>query len=222
MHKSRSIAVLPVASPTLKPRQPSIWRRPGGMMMLAGLLAMAMAVVGCATPPPTRQADACAIFAQAPHWLKPTRRAAAKWRADGAVMLAIMKQESAFDANAKPRRRRFLGIPWRRPSSAFGYSQALDSTWRLYKKKAKRRFARRDNFADAMDFIGWYLAQNRRQLKIDRRDGYRHYLAYHEGWGGYKRRTYQQKKWLLTVAARVSTQAKRYRAQLNRCGMKMP
>ncbi len=138
-----------------------------------------------------------------------------------AVMLAIMQQESSFKANAKPKRKRFLGIPLKRPSSAFGYPQALDGTWKLYKKSTNRIIAQRDSFADAMDFIGWYVAQSRQQLKIAARDGYRNYLAYHEGWNGYARGTYQRKKWLPPVAKRVANRANRYRAQLTLCGFKV-
>ena len=140
---------------------------------------------------------------------------------DAAVLLAIMRQESGFDANAKPRRKRFLGIPLKRPSSAFGYPQALDGTWKLYRKRSGNFIAQRDRFKDAIDFIGWYVAQTRRQLKVSPRDGYRNYLAYHEGWRGYARGTHKRKKWLLSVAKRVDKQAGRYRAQLSRCGYKV-
>ena len=182
------------------------------------IAAVAVALVGCAGAPPKRPQNACKIFAEKSSWEKHTRRAARKWRADPAVLLAIMKQESSFRANAKPRRKKLFGIlPARRPSSAFGYAQALDGTWRLYKKDTGRPLARRSNFKDAMDFIGWYTAQSRRKLKFRATDAYRHYLAYHEGWGGYQRRTYKRKKWLLQVAQRVDRQAQTYRAQLKRC-----
>jgi hypothetical protein len=38
-------------------------------------------------------------------------------------------------------------------------------------------------------------------LGISRRDAYRQYLAYHEGQGGYKHRTYEKKPWLIKVSA---------------------
>ncbi len=196
------------------------WRWRGRMRSpAAGLwvvVMLAVVVAGCATAP-KRTDNACKIFTQKSSWYKHTRRAANKWNADMAVLLAIMKQESNFDANAKPNRKRFLGLPLWRPSSAFGYAQALDSTWRLYKKHTNRLLAQRDRFKDAMDFIGWYNAQTRARLKIPAHDAYRHYLAYHEGWGGYARGTYQTKKWLIAVAKRVAKQASRYRAQLKRC-----
>lgn len=179
--------------------------------------AIALSVAGCATAPPKQPNNACRIFAEKSGWEKHTRRAARKWRVDAAVLLAIMRQESSFDANAKPRRKRFLGIPTRRPSSAFGYPQALDSTWTLYRRSSGNRIAQRDRFDDAIDFIAWYVAQTRRRLKVAPHDGYRNYLAYHEGWNGYARGTYKRKRWLINVAKRVDQQAARYRAQLKRC-----
>lgn len=183
-------------------------------------VAAAVFIAGCASAPPKQPNNACRIFAEKSGWEKHTRRAARKWRVDAAVLLAIMRQESGFDANAKPRRKRFLGIPTRRPSSAFGYPQALDSTWKLYRRSSGNRIAQRDKFSDAIDFIAWYVAQTRQRLKVAPHDGFRNYLAYHEGWNGYARATYQRKRWLIGVAQRVDRQAGRYRAQLKRCGFK--
>lgn len=208
------MATVPTSQPckkTIVP--PSRWRQ----YVLLFVVLSAMLVVGCASPP-QRPDNACRIFKEKPRWHKHTRRAAKKWKVETSVLLAIMKQESAFAANAKPRRKRFLGVPLWRPSSAFGYAQALDQTWRQYKKQTNSWLAQRDSFTDAVDFIGWYMAQSRRRLGISGHDAYRHYLAYHEGWGGYSRATYKRKKWLVTVAKRVSTQARRYRIQLTRCG----
>lgn len=184
-------------------------------------VAAAVFIAGCASAPPKQPNNACRIFAEKSGWEKHTRRAARKWRVDAAVLLAIMRQESGFDANAKPRRKRFLGIPTRRPSSAFGYPQALDSTWKLYRRSSGNFIAQRDKFSDAIDFIAWYVAQTRQRLKVPPGDGYRNYLAYHEGWNGYARGTYKRKKWLPAVARRVDKQAGRYRAQLRRCGFKV-
>jgi hypothetical protein len=42
-------------------------------------------------------------------------------------------------------------------------------------------------------------------------------LAYHEGHGGWKRKTYNKKKWLIGVARKVEANAKLYSEQLKRC-----
>ncbi|MGR3983682.1 MAG: hypothetical protein OD817_00255 [Gammaproteobacteria bacterium] len=182
------------------------------------LVAAALSLAGCGTSRPSRPDNACKIFKEKSKWRKHTRRAAKKWKADPAVLLAIMHKESGFDAEAKPARRRFLGIPLWRPSSAYGYPQALDETWDLYRKDAGNFFAQRDSFKDAIDFIGWYLALSRRRLRIRADDAYRHYLAYYQGWGGYERGGHKRNRWLRGAATRVSKQAARYRAQMKRCG----
>ena len=48
------------------------------------------------------------------------------------VLMAFIHQESSFQAKIKPERKKLLGvIPWLRPSSSVGYSQALKNTARL-------------------------------------------------------------------------------------------
>jgi hypothetical protein len=48
-------------------------------------------------------------------------------------------------------------------------------------------------------------------------DAYGMYLAYHEGHGGYNRRTYRSKTWLKDVARRVQSRADAYQRQLVSC-----
>ena len=51
------------------------------------------------------------------------------------MQLAFIKTESNFRPTARTQRKYFLGlIPSGRISSAYGYSQALDGTWKEYKK----------------------------------------------------------------------------------------
>ena len=60
-----------------------------------------------------------------------------KWGVPIPVQMAIMHQESHFVADAQPPRTWLLGIiPWFRPSSAYGYAQAIDETWDDYLDKA--------------------------------------------------------------------------------------
>lgn len=174
--------------------------------------------LGCATMPPSQPANLCAIFKEQDDWYAASRQAQQRWSAPVAVQMAIMKQESAFVADARPPRRWFLGfIPLSRPSTAFGYSQALDGTWERYQQSTGHSGAERDDFADAADFIGWYMRQSQIELGIPPRDAYRQYLAYHEGQGGYRRGSYRQKPWLMDVARNVAATATRYQRQLNQC-----
>jgi len=48
-------------------------------------------------------------------------------------------------------------------------------------------------------------------------DTYNLYLAYHEGHGGFKRRTYNKKGWLKSVASKVARRANNYSTQLQKC-----
>lgn len=132
--------------------------------------------------------------------------------------MAIMYQESGYRAKAKPPRRRLLWvIPTTRLSDAYGYAQAKDATWDWYREKTGNRGADRDEFEDAIDFIAWYGSVSQRMLGISSQDAYNQYLAYHEGHRGYQRRTFADKKWLLSVAKRVATRADHYRAQFALC-----
>ena len=95
--------------------------------------------------------------------------------------------ESDFDWLAKPERNKiFKIIPYKRPSSSFGYSQAVKGTWKQYKKETNNPLAIRNRFKDSVDFIGWYTSKSSKLLKISKEDPFRQYIAYHEGWGNYK------------------------------------
>lgn len=173
---------------------------------------------GCVSVPPADVNNICHIFRQYPRWHKETLDVQHRWLVPVTVQMAIMHQESKFDARAEPKRTKLLWfIPWTRPSTAYGYSQALRSTWDLYKQSTGNVFASRSDFADAVDFIGWYANQAHRRAGISRSDAYSLYLAYHEGVTGYQRQTYLKKSWLMPVAHKVAAREQIYRAQLARC-----
>jgi hypothetical protein len=173
---------------------------------------------GCATAPPSQPDDLCSVFREKDDWYRDASNAAQRWGMPVPVQMAILRQESAFVADARPARKRLFGlIPTVRPSSAYGYTQAKDSTWDWYRTKTGNRGADRDDFADAVDFVGWYGDVSWRTLGISKSDAYRQYLAYHEGHGGYQRGTYRSKDWLVATAHRVSARAKRYGRQLAAC-----
>ncbi|MDH3507409.1 MAG: hypothetical protein OEQ25_09755, partial [Gammaproteobacteria bacterium] len=129
------------------------------------LVALTALVVGCATTPPENVENICAIFEDKSSWYKAAKRSEERWGTPIHVQMAIIRQESTFEFDAKPPRRRLLGfIPWTRPSDAYGYAQALESTWDWYKEDAGRRFADRDDFDDAIDFVGWYTHVSQRSV----------------------------------------------------------
>jgi len=184
--------------------------------LLPPLLCLLLAA--CATSPPSDVDNLCSIFTEKSDWYDEASDARDNWGSPISVMMAIMHQESRFQGKAKPPRSRIFGfIPGPRPSDAFGYSQAKKSTWKEYKRSAGNYGADRDDFGDAIDFIGWYNQQSRRRSGIATSDAYRLYLAYHEGHGGYNRRSYRGKSWLGDVARRVERRAGSYQRQLSSC-----
>jgi hypothetical protein len=187
-------------------------------MWAIGVIGGFLLLASCTTAPPRNVDDACAIFAEHGDWFVGAKAASQRWNVPLPVLLAIIHQESAFRSDAQPPRTWYLGfVPGPRPSSAFGYSQALDGTWERYTAETDNRSADRDEFADAVDFIGWYVDETAQRNRIAKSDAYNQYLAYHEGQGGFAKGTHLKKAWLLERARRVRQQADRYRAQLTRC-----
>ncbi|KZX53319.1 hypothetical protein A3709_09275 [Halioglobus sp. HI00S01] len=181
-------------------------------------LVLLLILSGCATSPPSNQNNLCEIFREKKGWYDDAADARKEWGSPISVMMAIMYQESRFVAKAKPPRKKIFGfIPGPRPSDAYGYSQAKKSTWKDYKRSSGNYGADRDDFADAIDFIGWYNHQSNRRNGISKSDPYRLYLAYHEGHGGYSRGSYRSKDWLQSVARKVQKKTDTYGAQLRSC-----
>jgi hypothetical protein len=151
-------------------------------------------------------------------WSKDLKQMERKWGVPREVILATIYHESRFVAKARTPRKYTLGvIPMGRQSSAYGYSQALDGTWDWYKNSTGKRFARRDNFGDAVDFMGWYMNQTLKKNGVAKSDAYNQYLAYHQGHTGFKRGSYRGKQWLLNVASRNRSRAAMYGRQLATC-----
>lgn len=176
------------------------------------------AIQGCATTPPANVENICAIFEEKSNWYKAAKKSRDRWGTPIHVQMSIIRQESTFKFDARPPRKKLLGfIPWKRPSNAYGYAQALESTWAAYKRDTGRRFADRDDFKDAIDFVGWYTHQSQKLVGISKWDPYNQYLAYHEGQGGWKRKSFRNKRWLKDTARLVDYRAKEWGAQLDRC-----
>jgi hypothetical protein len=182
-------------------------RRAAGALLLSALAACSSG--GGRDVRPSDVADACAIFRDNPHWVKPTADAARRWGAPPEVKLAIIWRESTFRRDARP--------PGR-VSSAYGYSQAIDGTWDWYRRETGNRRADRTEYEDAIDFVGWYMAKTRSMNGLSPHDAFNQYLAYHEGHTGYKRGDWRGKPFLIRAASQVDQQARRYREQLRRCG----
>ncbi|MFT6734076.1 MAG: hypothetical protein ACJAS9_002271 [Polaribacter sp.] len=172
----------------------------------------------CATYKPSKTDDICHIFSGEIEWYEAARESQHDWGTPIYVLMAIMHQESRFVADAQPDRDWLLGfIPLPRKSSAYGYAQAQDPAWNDYMKQTDSWGADRDDFEDAIDFIGWYTDGSQKRLNLSKWDTFAQYLAYHEGRGGYARKTYNKKPWLIGVAKKVSRRAVTYNKQLKNC-----
>jgi hypothetical protein len=166
-----------------------------------------LALPACASAP-SQINDICAVFSQQDGWFNDWHSAAQrterKYGVPVPVLMATVRKESGFKSNAKPPRTKLFGvIPWKRQSSAYGYSQALDGTWAQYQREAGGFAARRNNFADAVDFVGWYHAKTA--------DTYGVAL----GWNGFKRGSWNGS--VQNYARDTDEMARNYAAQLQQC-----
>jgi len=175
-------------------------------------------ITSCVSAPPRNVSDVCDIFEDRRSWYRAAKSSEQRWGVPIAVNMAFIYQESSFQARAKPERSRFLWVfPGPRLSSAFGYAQALDSTWAEYVSASGNRGASRSDFSDAIDFVAWYNANSNRTSNIGKDDARNLYYAYHEGNGGYQRGTYRSKQWLIDAAGRVQSNSSRFSLQMKSC-----
>ena len=185
------------------------------------LLISLFFVTACSSIPKNTQ-NSCAIFEERYLWYKHAKASHEKWGAPIHLQLAFVKKESDFNWLAKPPRKKlFKVIPFKRPSSSFGYSQAVIGTWEQYKRETKNPLATRARFKDSVDFVGWYNKKSNKLLGIPKDNARLLYLAYHEGRGGYKKGSYKSKPWLLSVSSDVQKMSDRYRNQYDTCKKKL-
>ncbi len=172
-------------------------------------------VISCSSIP-SNTSNSCSIFSEKYLWYKHSKKVEQLWGTPIHIQLAIIKMESDFDWLAKPARKKiFKIIPFKRPSSSFGYSQAVKGTWEQYKKETENKLASRARFKDSVDFIGWYTNKSKKILRIPLNDAFKQYVAYHEGWGNYK--DYKKNQKVIYLAKKVKKQADTYKVQLAEC-----
>ena len=178
----------------------------------------ALLLGACSASRPANTDNLCRMFEERRDWYHAAKRTEQRWGVPVPVTMAFIYQESAFNARARPDRKRILWvIPWSRPSSARGYAQAINATWQQYQQETDNVFARRSNFAHAVDFVGWYNHYSKPRNNIALSDARNLYLAYHEGHTGFNRGSYGNKPWLLDAAAAVQANAERYQLQYDNC-----
>ena len=167
---------------------------------------------------PKYTSNACKIFGEKYFWYKHAKKSSETYGAPVHIILAFVKKESGFNRWAKPKRTKlFKIVPYKRPSSSFGYSQAVNKTWELYKTETNNPLALRTRFKDSVMFIGWYISKTNKINKISFNDAYRQYLNYYLGWGSYSKEVYKTDKKAIIYAKKVEKQSNVYKSQLKEC-----
>lgn len=164
--------------------------------------------------------NACKMLKENPDWYASLIASEKKWNTPPYIILGMMRQESSFKHDAKPlRKNKWYEFGYHYQSSATGYSQALNGTWEHYKRDANSYFAHRESFADATDFMGWYNHTSNKKNKIAFNDPKNLYLAYHEGWNGYSKKTYEKKgkEFLNKAVNNVYSWSNKYKKQITNC-----
>ena len=172
-----------------------------------------------APDPPVNPDDVCDIFREHTVWYDYARNSQERWGTPIATQMAFVYYESSFRSHARPPRTLLWGfIPWSRPTTAYGYAQALDPAWGEYlAATGDGFFTVRTDMEYALDFVGWYNQLTHRQLGIPFHNPRQLYLAYHEGRGGYARKTFARKPAVTALSSRVQLRAFRYDNQLKSC-----
>ena len=174
-------------------------------------------VASCNSIPKYPQ-NACKIFGEKYLWYKSIKKSSDTYGVPVYIILAFVNKESGFKRWARPPRTKlFKVIPYKRPSSSLGYSQAVKKTWEMYKKETDNPIALRTRFIDSVMFIGWYINKTNKINKIPINDAYRQYLNYYLGWGDYAKKIYKTDKKAIIFAKNVQKQSKIYRSQLKEC-----
>ena len=174
-------------------------------------------LVSCSSVP-KHTSNACKIFGEKYLWYKHAKKSSEAYNVPIHIILAFINKESGFNRWAKPKRTKlFKIVPYKRPSSSFGYSQAVKKTWELYKTETNNPLAVRTRFKDSVMFIGWYINKTHKINKIPLNDSYRQYLNYYLGWGNYAKKVYKTDKKAIILAKNVQKQSNIYKGQLNEC-----
>ena len=174
-------------------------------------------IASCSSVPKYPQ-NACKIFDQNYLWYKSAKKSSETYGAPIYIILAIVNKESGFKRWARPPKSKlFKIIPYKRPSSSLGYSQAVKKTWELYKTETGSSLALRTRFKDSVMFIGWYMKKTNKINKIPLNDSYRQYLNYYLGWGNYAKKAYKTDKKAIIFAKKVQKQSRIYKNQLVEC-----
>ena len=178
-------------------------------------------MTGCSDKPNLKGVDlknACQLLTHNKNWVSSLKQAKEKWGIPPSYALAIIYYESTFDPNTNPH-----------GSSAYGYAQVIDTTWRNY-EIATKHHAKRTNFDDSVLFLGWYFNHIKDQFDLNWNNPRRLYMSYITDEGAYIRymsgntKQQSQPNWTIArnEAQNVADLSELYHEQLNNCPIYQP
>ena len=186
------------------------------IVMVASVVSVLSACVSTSTPRNTE--NLCQIFDEKRSWYRSAVRSEQKWGIPVPTLMAVIHKESSFRATVRPPRKKILGfIPGKRLSTSLGYSQAKIETWNDYVKDTKRRTASRTNFADSIDFVGWYLSRAVRHLNVAPTNTEALYASYHVGLSGYQSGKWRNSRGIRNSVATFQRQVQVFERQFKTC-----
>lgn len=182
-----------------------------------GIFCFLCLLIGCHNKPTSDIHDACTLFKEKFDWYRYHHKVRTEHGIPIWMQLSFVHMESKFDPHAVPVKERRHGRVIKTWSSAKGYAQALNASWKEYTKARPSWWRSRHYYTDSVDFMGWYLHRCHRDAGISKVDPYNMYLCYHEGITGYKKGSYKKKKAIIEYAKKTDALARRYYAQLRQC-----
>lgn len=144
--------------------------------LLIVVFIMTIFLTSCSREPNLDNVDitnACQILSKQIEWKNSLKITSEKYGIPPSLVMAVIYQESKFKATAKNPQ-----------SSAYGYAQVIDSTWKNYEKQEGGSQSRSD-FLNSTNFIGWYLSKLKYKLNLNWSDQKKLYIAYLLGEHGY-------------------------------------
>lgn len=183
------------------------------------LLTAALAAfffMGCSTQPPANPNNLCSVFQDKDSWYVAAHKVHAKYGIPIDTAIAILAQNSK---RSNQDNGLFESLTSAVGLGNEGFLVVSDEIWQQYKDEAGNFLSDRGSFADALDFMGWYMNKAKEKSGIALFDAYNQYLVYREGFDAFNTRSYTAKVWLLNEASEVRNRALEYRKQLLRCNL---
>ena len=192
---------------------------PSLLAMVAVVAVLVVTLSACvSTSTPSNTDNICQIFDEKRSWYRSAARSERKWGIPIPTLMAVIYKESSYRATVRPPRKKILGfIPGKRLSTSLGYSQAKEETWNNYVQATKNRTASRTNFADSIDFVGWYLNRAVKHLGVATTNTEALYASYHVGLSGYQSGKWRNSPSIRNSVSTFQRQVQRYESQIRTC-----